>query len=104
MARSSKDKLERRLAMVYLLVACGVAPALIRAHLAKHFIYVSASTVIRYVALCRKRILAQGCVDAAIAQAESFARRQLIFQRAFLAGERRTELAAQDSIDSMYGY
>jgi len=104
MARSSKDEdeYERRLAAVYPLVACGLSAAVVRVQLAKNSIYVSASTVARYVKICRRRMLAAACVEPDEAHAESLARRHLIFQRAFLGGDRRTALAAQDSIDRMY--
>jgi len=104
MGRHNQTAINRRVADIYGLVVDGLPLAQISRYVAANCSwYASDRSLCRYIARARALMLEDAKVDRKETFAQSLARKQRLYARASVAGQLKTALAVQNSIDRMFG-
>jgi len=100
----NQTAINRRVADIYGLVVDGLPLAQISRYVAANCIWhVSDRSLCRYIARARELMLEEAKTDRKETFAQSLARKQRLYARASVAGQLKTALAVQNSIDRMFG-
>ena len=104
MGRHNQTAINRRVADIYGLVVDGLPVAQISRYVAANCSWHAADrSLCRHIARARALMLEDAKVTRKETFAESLARKQRLFARASVAGQLKTALAVQNSIDRMFG-
>ncbi len=104
MGKHNQTAINRRVADIYGLVVDGLPLAQISRYVAVNCAWRACDrSLCRYIARARELMAEEAKLGRKEAFAESLARKQRLFARASVAGQLKTALAVQNSIDRMFG-